>query len=137
MADEPEAVTHWHRWPGEWVRDKSWWREVSSRAMAGLIVALIVALVGLLLAWGFSDTFRPTVVSLLVALPIIAVGGVLVTLLGRRNTLLTMSRERRGSLWWWVGAVTSFSIIIVGMLYVILLAKLLGALAGLAATPVP
>ncbi len=34
------------RWPGEWLRDQSFWRDVATRTLAGLIVALVIFAVG-------------------------------------------------------------------------------------------
>jgi hypothetical protein len=47
MTEEEKLVSKPWKWPGEWVRDASWWRDVSTRAVAGLIVVFIVWGVGI------------------------------------------------------------------------------------------
>lgn len=38
------ATTSPLRWPGAWLRSEAWWRDVSSRAAAGLVVVLVTYL---------------------------------------------------------------------------------------------
>lgn len=54
MSDPEPPVSKPWKWPGEWVRDQGWWRDVSTRAAAGLIVVFIAWGVGVAVG-AFSD----------------------------------------------------------------------------------
>lgn len=53
MTTEEEAVVKRQFWPSEWARSEAFWRDVTSRALAGLIVVVMGA--GLAAAFGFID----------------------------------------------------------------------------------
>jgi hypothetical protein len=49
MSEAPEAgkkVQPWH-WPGQWVREESFWRDVATRTASGLLVVILVYAYGL------------------------------------------------------------------------------------------
>lgn len=45
---EPAKTTPFWKWPGEWVRDDKFWREVTARALSGLIVIFVAYWVAVL-----------------------------------------------------------------------------------------
>lgn len=70
-TDVQKQLKPW-QWPGEWVKDEKFWRDVASRAAAGLIVVFIGYLVavasGLL---GLPDLRKVLAVTLVFAAAII------------------------------------------------------------------
>jgi hypothetical protein len=61
-AATPEPGPKQRSWIGEWMRSKDFWRDVASRAVAGLIVVAVSALVTASVAWILSPSVGPTLV---------------------------------------------------------------------------
>lgn len=70
---------------GEWVRSESFWRDVASRALAGLIVAMVAfvaAIGGGLIDWRST---LPVVVAVLLFVVPVGFGIAIADLIGRRR----------------------------------------------------
>jgi hypothetical protein len=68
-VQKPEIVRPW-QWPGEWFRDQSFWRDVGSRTLSGLIVLFFGYWAALLLGFikspdNFKNAFQVTAVVLM------------------------------------------------------------------------
>lgn len=73
---EIEKKTKAWQWPGEWFRDQSFWRDVGSRTLSGLIVLFFGYWAALLLGFikspdNFRNAFQVTAVALMVIATII------------------------------------------------------------------
>jgi hypothetical protein len=79
-------------WPKQWVRDESWWRDVSSRTAAGGAVALIVAVVTLVIRYGFRPGVWPVLLVVLLSLVGLVV---LIALVKRVRQRLRAGRHSR------------------------------------------
>lgn len=84
--DSEKKLTPWS-WPFQWLKDEKWWRDVSSRAVAGLLIVLVTYALGV--ASGYLN--KP------------GVGGPLIFLLVGLVVILSMiptfiTRYRRGQI---------------------------------------
>lgn len=71
----PQQLPPW-KWPGQWVRSESWWREVSTRTAAAVLTVVIVASAGVAAGYIQRPTLRETalLVANLVLFPVVLVG---------------------------------------------------------------
>ena len=53
------ALEKRHTWMGEWVRSESFWKDVTSRTFAGVIVVVVTGLFAGMIGWAVSDSVRP------------------------------------------------------------------------------
>lgn len=58
MATGPETK---RSWMGEWVRSEGFWRDVTTRTVAGVFGGVILGLLASLVAWVVLPDVRPTV----------------------------------------------------------------------------
>jgi hypothetical protein len=48
QTDEKEPVRPWH-WPRQWVRDQSFYRDIATRTVAGVLVVAIAYVFGVIM----------------------------------------------------------------------------------------
>ena len=92
---------------GEWVRSESFWRDVASRTLAGLIVtsiAFVAAIGGGLIDWRSA---LPVVVAVLLFVVPVGFGIAIAARIGRR---------RRVGAFWLQGLVITTSVIVASLL---------------------
>ena len=56
MSTDPEKP---RAWVEEWVRSESFWKDVTSRSFAGVIVVIVTGLFAGMIGWAVSDSVRP------------------------------------------------------------------------------
>lgn len=82
-------------WPGKWVREESFWREMTTRTLSGLLVAAVVALAAVFAGFGTHEQRMSILVSAgWIALIIVVASFLLVTQLYNPHRYLTSTRIR-------------------------------------------
>ena len=79
---EPAAENQqspWYKWPAEWRRDEKFWREVATRAIAGLIVVILGYVGAVLLGYLQKPDFVNNTANVLAILCIILMVFILFT----------------------------------------------------------
>jgi hypothetical protein len=111
-------------WVGEWIRSEAFWRDVTSRALSGLIVLALGALAAGVLG------YLPAAAVLRGVLSVATMGGAMLTFIGSISLLNRWARraeERRRATRQSVNVVTIWFFVSTILIFVVLV----GAFAGL------
>lgn len=92
-VDDKQKSKPW-QWPGEWVKDERFWREVTARATSGLIVVLVGYIAAMVLGYIATPTGRQTLN--LVVLAIMVAFDVFCTVWFYRNGWLPSRKRKAG-----------------------------------------
>ena len=88
----------WWLWPVKWITDQSFWRDVTSRALSGLIVAAVAYLFAILA--GYLSAPGPLHVVLIIAALIASFMAGLLTVVAMWPLIGVVSRWLDHA-WWW------------------------------------
>ncbi|WP_437773541.1 hypothetical protein [Arthrobacter sp. KNU40] len=74
-TERPQTESHPLRWPGEWLRDEKFWRDVASRTASGLIILFVGYWTALIIGFiktpdNFKASYQVTVGMLIVVLAV-------------------------------------------------------------------
>lgn len=94
-----QEAPDWWLWPVEWIKDQSFWRDLTSRALAGLIVAAVAYLFAILA--GYLSSPGPLHVVLLIAAMIASFMAGLLTIVAL-GPLMRVVSGWLAHTWWWV-----------------------------------
>jgi hypothetical protein len=121
-VEEVKASKPW-QWPRAWVSDEKFWREVTARALSGIIVVLVAYLYGLMTGYFGQPTgpFRVFMVFLLVAVTVGLVMMLIESIAGMRTM---QSRGMRVLNLLWLTTTSMCLLAVIVIVIVVLLAHL-------------
>lgn len=86
--EEQQAKSRPRHWPGEWMKDEKFWKDVASRAISAAITAGAIYVFGLVFGYFQSPQWTYYSPLVLITLPLLTgvIGSVIITVLLRRRT---------------------------------------------------